>query len=357
MAFSSVFVVTNSLRLRGYDVRKLSPAKPLARQLGDLAPRLLLPAAALVVLVAISIGWLQPVQAKEHPAADGGTRKTTTYRAFIDQKTPIMPGQPTRLDIKILDQFGKPFTDFDLSPFGQTVNFRIASRDLKSLAASSQPLNPGGGGGSMGMGGGTASGPAVNPKGTPIPTPTPVAAFQQQTVFPTEGQYVVFVDFWPRGGAEEVVTAPIIVGSAQKASAALTPDATTPRTVGDLKLMMKTDGPLKANEYNYITFDVTDAQGQPRSDQIQMLCGDLCQLDIIDEGLTVFLRPDFVNRHKLQYSVFFPKPGRYKAWFTFYYADSTDLGFTRATSVKFREFYIRSHPNQLVRLPFVIEVE
>jgi Cu+-exporting ATPase len=51
MAFSSVFVVTNSLRLRQTSMQLFTPPKPLGRRVAGLLPRILAPTAALAVLV------------------------------------------------------------------------------------------------------------------------------------------------------------------------------------------------------------------------------------------------------------------------------------------------------------------
>ena len=86
MTFSSIFVVTNSLRLRSYKVATLPAPKNTFQQLISLAPRLVVPAAALGLLIAVSVGWLRPAQMDQMTAG----RNTNKYRAFLDPSTPMV---------------------------------------------------------------------------------------------------------------------------------------------------------------------------------------------------------------------------------------------------------------------------
>ncbi len=55
MAFSSIFVVTNSLRLRGYDMQLFPASRPPWRRVTQAVPRALAPAAALALLVVVPL--------------------------------------------------------------------------------------------------------------------------------------------------------------------------------------------------------------------------------------------------------------------------------------------------------------
>jgi Cu+-exporting ATPase len=318
MAFSSIFVVTNSLRLRGYKVQTVGAPKPLWQQLADLTPHLVLPAGALALLIALSVGWLEPVRAN---ASGPSELIRTTYRVFIQPAT-LKPATPTTLDIKIIDQFGKRFSNFDLATLGRLSSYAyvaIAARDLSTLQVMPLVFDPytpppsTGGAGSMGMSG-NQPGSGAQPKFEDLIQPAVVS-------LPAEGQYTAFVQFWPRGDQEMLLSAPIQVGSASLPAPALKPDAQLEQKVGDLTVRLNNSGAFKAGQYQYIDFSLTDAQGLDRTKQTEMLSGSQVGLYILDEGLTTFLHPQFINRDKLQFSVNFPKRGVYKAWFEFVYAN------------------------------------
>ena len=347
MAFSSIFVVTNSLRLRGYNIQALNAPKPLARQLVELSPRLVLPAATLAILIAISTGWLQPAKAETHTSEGGIIRPTTTFRVFLDPQRPLTAGVSIPVEIKIVDQFGKRFTDFDTNIGGQNVFITIAKRDLTFLTTWRRSFFPIG----MGMMGAPskASKPSIYPAGAEI---------KFSLIFPSEGQYLVYVNFYPRNQDAVSLSLPITVGSGQLSKAILTPDLSLTQVVNDLKITLKSSEPLKAGQYNYLNFVVLDANDQLRTEQMQLLSGDQNSLIILDESTNSYLRPDMLNRHKLQYSVYFPTPGKYKAWFSFSKVDTNSLNFPVETADKYRfQRYWNQEPGQLRQVAFVFEVK
>jgi heavy metal translocating P-type ATPase len=332
MSFSSIFVVTNSLRLRGYNMRAVAPPKPLARQVLEMVPHLVVPAAVLAVLIALSVGWLQPASFGETQEL---SRPLTTFRAFIDNQAAIKPGAAIPLDVKIVDQFGRRFSDLELGKWGSFDTYgtlAVVPRDLSSLVVAPLLLDPympapgapkatGGMGGNMPSSGSSAAQVTFENR-----------VIQPKITFPAEGQYVAFVSFYPVGGDAVLRRIPLQVGAAKTAPPNLS-TANTLAAMGDLRFSLNIDGRLKARQYQYIQVNVVDSGGQSRAADVTLRAGNQLGLYLVDEGLTTFVTPEVINRGKLLFSAYFPKAGMYKAWFEFLSA------------------------NKIQQVPFIVEVE
>ncbi len=313
MAFSSIFVVTNSLRLRGFVVQTLSSAKSLGRQLVELAPRLALPASTLVLLMVVSIGWLRPVQTGSAMMAGSG-RKTTTYRVFLDQKTGYVAGQPQTVSFRVVDQFGKTITQFGGSGWAGYVYVTAVSRDLSYLVETSiLPPNNMAQTNMMGS-------------GTPPNKPTS-GLISPQITFPHDGQYFLFVEFYPPSGSKEIVATSVTVGSGSSPAAVLTPDESLSQTSDGLTVTLNTNGPLKARRPTTMSFNIMDAGGNSFSDAVQALSGVNLRLQIVDEKGSLMLKPDFIDRRNLEFTVTFPHAGNYKIWLTYLYQKPTQISY------------------------------
>jgi heavy metal translocating P-type ATPase len=327
MAFSSVFVVSNSLRLRGYKIEALTAPKTRGRRILETTPAVAGIAIILVAFIYFSFGRLQPVQEN---AQGGAMPGTMSFNAVLVPQMPIVAGVSTPLNIQIMDESGNPFTDFETNNFGRYLYYAyvaVASRDLTSLQAIpivEDPYAPKANGvpGNSGSGGGMGMSPTASVQMTPEaaePTWVEDRTIQPKFVFPSDGQYIVFVDFIPDGGEKVTLSVPVNVGISETLPAALPSGAPLTQTVGGLSVTLKFDGALKAGQDNKINFEVIDAQGQSRSEDIGIMSGYRCNLYVVDEAATSFLRPALTDRNTLQFSANFPKPGRYKVWFEFLY--------------------------------------
>jgi hypothetical protein len=183
-----------------------------------------------------------------------------------------------------------------------------------SGVAAGQPMGSNAAG--MGAGSGQAT-PA--PSQLNLKPPVNDGSTEVKVTFPTDGQYIAFVDFRPLGGNKVLLAVPIKVGTAATTATTLAPDTSFTRPVGDLLVSLQLDGTLQSGQENKLSFTAVDPEGQSRNEDILMLSGNQADLYAIDEKATIFLRQSLVDPNQLQFSVNFPKPGRYKIWFDFLY--------------------------------------
>ncbi|HAJ34538.1 MAG TPA: hypothetical protein DCL15_02425 [Chloroflexi bacterium] len=135
------------------------------------------------------------------------------------------------------------------------------------------------------------------------------------------------VNVRPRGGEQLYLMAPITVGVASTTPAKLTPDASTTQQLGDLRVALETNAPLRAGRPVTLTFNVTDAAGQSLAPDIDLESGLRIDLYAIDESLTTFLVGEAVERSNLTFTLDFPKPGIYKLWLDFRYQGLRQVAF------------------------------
>jgi hypothetical protein len=326
-------VVSNSLRLRGYKIATVALPKTRFQKALEFAFTLAALVAILAFFTAFSFGWLQPNRGNEN---NGAMPAGMSYRALVLPTTPVSARTPTNLEIQIVDQAGNRFTNFEATAFDKNLYYAyiaVVPRDLSSLQAKPLLLDSktlptpeaSGTNGEGGMGGDMSKGmstpAAITPQGTTEITNQPVgvnvSTIQPKIVFPADGQYTIFIDFVPLGGDKVTLSVPVEVGSASAPAPSLTPDTSLTQSIGNLLISMKLSAPLKVGQPNSISFEITDAQGAVRSEEIGLRSGDRCNLYIIDESSTTFLRPELINPSNLQFSAIFPKMGKYKIWFEF----------------------------------------
>ncbi len=281
MAFSSIFVVTNSLRLRGYKVQILTAPKSLPGQILELAPRLLVSGLALGALIGISIGWLQP--GGYQMTGSGMKGRPISYHAVITTDTAIEPGKEVVLNIEVLDPSNNRLSSFE----GRDINIAIAKRDLSSMDLIS--MLPDSGSFTVKAGDMSMGGPPV--ANSDEGADSQAGLIKPEVTFPSDGQYVVFISFWPVGMDEVTTSVPISVGSSLTQAAALKPDPSLTQSFDDLTLTLIPSEPLKARRNIFLSFDVVNSQGIQRADEVQAITGVFFQFGIVDEKLTTFFTP------------------------------------------------------------------
>ena len=331
MAFSSVLVVSNSLRLRSYKIDAISLPKTPVRRALEFAPILAGAVVTLVIFLSLTRGWMRTQQNVVAPFA--------IYHAEMDEDMQIMPGMPMVLDIQVLDQFNNPLTDFGYKKFGNYLTFAyvtIIPRNMSSVQAVPVVVDPhvaaiNRNSGNMNIMGDQTptAGQAATPQATPLAVPevsneeliAQTLKIQPEVIFPGNGQYVLFLEFWPRGGNEAILPISVDVGPVSAESVPPTLVTNLTSLSGDLTVNLKMDGELISGQPSTITFEVLDAKGQNHTMDVGVFSGFYINLYVVNEKMTTFMRPELVDRNNLQYSVEFPKDGKYKIWLEFIYGN------------------------------------
>jgi len=148
-------------------------------------------------------------------------------------------------------------------------------------------------------------------------------ATRPEIVFPAEGQYVAFIDFRPLAGEPVTLAVPIEVGSAETPAGALAAETSPTKTAGKLNITWQANGPLINGLDSYIYFVATDADGQVRTSEVEMQSGLHMSLNAVDETAQTYVRGEIVDPGNLEFSAYFPHPGRYRIWFQFKYGGQT----------------------------------
>jgi len=348
MGFSSVFVVTNSLRLRGTKLETIPAAKTRARNVTEIALAVTGIVIILILFLNLSYGkfqstaasgqaeMAQQAMAQEEMPSDGMTMGETIvgesgYSGRLIAQNQIVPGASVPFEIQIFDPSGNPVQAYEPGIYGKYTYYAYVatvSRDLSSFRAAPVLVDPYAGlrnkssnGVGMGnMGGMATSTVAPTAENTPA-GPQPVI-IQPLLQFPSDGQYVVFADFQPAGSQRISLGMPVDVGTVKTPASSITAEELT-QVNGDLRVSLKTDGEITAGQPETISFEMVDPQGNNITTDIGLRSGSHLALHAVDGGLTTYLRPDVSDSSTLQFSANFPKPGIYKLWLEYMYESRT----------------------------------
>ncbi len=315
MGMSSVSVVSNSLRLRGFTAPKSAEEivrPPMRRRLADIG--YLVGVGALALLVgALSLFLFKPSmgamsEGMEAPAAP-------VARVSLDTGGPVRPGTPTTLNLTLTEaSTGQPVQELAVE-HDAPMHLIVVNRDLGYFAH-------------------------VHPQAADSP-----GVWAIEHTFPAEGDYILYDEFAVEGNGEEmhreeVHRIDLKVGQANSPAASLSPDL-SPKQSGDYTVTIEPQGEVRAGQPSGFVLNVS-RNGTPVSD-LQPYYGAASHVVVLDanasnfshvhavpgtevpldmgaggmeeeaemEDLPASFGPDLAFSHE------FEKPGLYKVWSQF----------------------------------------
>ncbi|MFC4058736.1 heavy metal translocating P-type ATPase [Planomonospora corallina] len=343
MAMSSVSVITNALRLRGFRADEAAGRRAVLRRLagyGYLAGIACLALAVGAAFTALSrteaaqrgmngvLAWVQSTGMPMRPAmsvmmaADAGPVPAHDAGVEVTVDTPagVVPGRETTVRVRVADaSTGRPVEDVALS-HEAWMHFVVTRDDLGTFAH-------------------------VHPRPTGRP-----GEFTVALTLPTEGRYLVHAEFRRRGEMADVIASDEITVGDPAAVERETP-APSPReqVAGGVRVTL--DGDPRAGTRDRLTFRFADAAtGRPLDDLRPYLAAAghvvVMPLDASgfahehaevedEQGRPVFALPGQTFGPELEVHADFPRPGLYRLWGQFRTADGRVL--TTAFTVEARE--------------------
>ncbi len=245
-----------------------------------------------------------------------------TYRLVLDAPAHPVPGRSTPLSFVIREMpSGQIVRDFEIV-HEKRLHFLIVSQDMTYFEHQH---------------------PALGADGR----------FRIAWAFPRKGRYLLFADFTPDDGDNQILRTTLDVGGPPRQApepVPLTPDTGQIKVAGDTRVqLVRRLLPMKAGRQTLFTYTLTDLKGRPRTD-MQAILGVMGHLIALNEdertilhthalhgvasdsygaamlammqagqSETVPVTPDMVTRTgpSFTFKLTLPKPGRYKVWAQF----------------------------------------
>ena len=185
--------------------------------------------------------WLSP--------AEAGVRVELIAPRAVDPMT------AARLAYRLTDAAGAPLTDVVVS-HEQPMHLIAVRSDLEHFQH-------------------------VHPKPTGRPS-----EYAIEVTFPTAGSYILYDEFARASGQDIVQRDELIVGAPSDPSALI--ENLSPKTIGNIRVALHSDGPIRAGQAARLTFHLTDARtGQSLAD-LKPYLGAAAHVVILTEGARTF---------------------------------------------------------------------
>ncbi|OME73391.1 hypothetical protein BSK65_06330 [Paenibacillus odorifer] len=141
--------------------------------------------------------------------------------------------------------------------------------------------------------------------------------FTVNTSFPAGGEYKVFADFIPTGGANSTLSKWVKVEGKESKHAAITPEGKLVKEVGGKEIELALSG-TKPNEEVTLTFNIRDAKTKKGIDNLQPYLGAVGHVVILSKDANQYLHVHPIDEKAMgpdaKFATSFPQSGTYKLW-------------------------------------------